>query len=160
MALPPPLLSLPSFPACNIKVEARSDEENGLACDMNGEEEECAEDLRVVDASGAKVNGSQSSPEAKAFSSAGGIRLPNGKLKCDICGIVCIGPNVLMVHKRSHTGKPSATLLAIHMYPCSSCVKECVRGGSDRCLSCLHVMFSCRSYMAEITGWLTVFRLQ
>ncbi|RXM92284.1 Zinc finger protein Eos [Acipenser ruthenus] len=38
-------------------------------------------------------------------SSPGGIRLPNGKLKCDICGMVCIGPNVLMVHKRSHTGE-------------------------------------------------------
>uniref|UniRef100_A0A3P9K191 IKAROS family zinc finger 1 (Ikaros) n=1 Tax=Oryzias latipes TaxID=8090 RepID=A0A3P9K191_ORYLA len=100
--------------ACNIKVEARSDEENGLACDMNGEEEEeCVEDLRVVDSSGAKVNGSQPSPEAKAFSSAGGIRLPNGKLKCDICGIVCIGPNVLMVHKRSHTGE--------RPFQCSQC---------------------------------------
>ncbi|XP_032363197.1 DNA-binding protein Ikaros isoform X3 [Etheostoma spectabile] len=100
--------------ACNIKVEARSDEENGLACDMNGvEEEECAEDLRVIDALGAKVNGSQPSPEAKAFSSAGGIRLPNGKLKCDICGIVCIGPNVLMVHKRSHTGE--------RPFQCSQC---------------------------------------
>uniref|UniRef100_A0A3B4YGC1 IKAROS family zinc finger 1 (Ikaros) n=2 Tax=Seriola lalandi dorsalis TaxID=1841481 RepID=A0A3B4YGC1_SERLL len=100
--------------ACNIKVEARSDEENGLACDMNGvEEDECAEDLRVIDASGAKVNGSQPSPEAKAFSSAGGIRLPNGKLKCDICGIVCIGPNVLMVHKRSHTGE--------RPFQCSQC---------------------------------------
>ncbi|XP_029305502.1 DNA-binding protein Ikaros isoform X3 [Cottoperca gobio] len=100
--------------ACNIKVEARSDEENGLACDMNGvEEEECAEDLRVIDASGVKVNGSQPSPEAKAFSSAGGIRLPNGKLKCDICGIVCIGPNVLMVHKRSHTGE--------RPFQCSQC---------------------------------------
>lgn len=108
----PPLPPLPSFPACNIKVEARSDEENGLACDMNGvEEEECAEDLRVID--GAKVNGgSQPSPDAKAFASAGGIRLPNGKLKCDICGIVCIGPNVLMVHKRSHTGKLPEILLA------------------------------------------------
>uniref|UniRef100_A0A8C5DB36 C2H2-type domain-containing protein n=2 Tax=Gouania willdenowi TaxID=441366 RepID=A0A8C5DB36_GOUWI len=103
--------------ACNIKVEARSDEENGLACDMNGveeDEEECgAEDLRVIDASGAKVNGSQPGPEAKAFSSAGGIRLPNGKLKCDICGIVCIGPNVLMVHKRSHTGE--------RPFQCSQC---------------------------------------
>ncbi|XP_071378669.1 DNA-binding protein Ikaros isoform X3 [Centroberyx affinis] len=99
--------------ACNIKVEARSDEENGLACEMNGEEEECAEDLRVIDASGAKVNGSQPSPDAKAFSSAGGIRLPNGKLKCDICGIVCIGPNVLMVHKRSHTGE--------RPFQCSQC---------------------------------------
>lgn len=109
---------LPSFPVCNIKVEARSDEENGLASDMNGvEEEECAEDLRVIDTSGAKVNGSQSSPQAKAFSSAGGTRLPNGKLQCDICGIVCIGPNVLMVHKRSHTGKLSATLFALYLYP-------------------------------------------
>ncbi|XP_034008122.1 DNA-binding protein Ikaros isoform X3 [Trematomus bernacchii] len=101
--------------AYNIKVEARSDEENGLSCDMNGveEDEECAEDLRVIDASGAKVNGSQPSPEAKAFSSAGGIRLPNGKLKCDICGIVCIGPNVLMVHKRSHTGE--------RPFQCSQC---------------------------------------
>uniref|UniRef100_O13089-5 Isoform IK-5 of DNA-binding protein Ikaros n=1 Tax=Oncorhynchus mykiss TaxID=8022 RepID=O13089-5 len=96
--------------ACNIKVEARCDEENGLAIDMmmNGEEEEeCAEDLRVLDASGAKVNGSHAGgPDSKGpYSSAGGIRLPNGKLKCDICGIVCIGPNVLMVHKRSHTGE-------------------------------------------------------
>lgn len=108
---------LPCFPVCNIKVEARSDEENGLASDMKGvEEEECAEDLRVIDASGAKVNGSQSSPPGKAFSSAGGTRLPNGKLQCDICGIVCIGPNVLMVHKRSHTGKLSATLLALHLH--------------------------------------------
>lgn len=117
MALP---LPLPSFPACNIKVEARSDEENGLSCDMNGtEEEECAEDLRMIDASGAKVNGSQPSPEAKIFSSAGGIRLSNGKLKCDICGIICIGPNVLMVHKRSHTGKPPAINHALHTHPCS-----------------------------------------
>uniref|UniRef100_A0A3B3HXH4 IKAROS family zinc finger 4 n=1 Tax=Oryzias latipes TaxID=8090 RepID=A0A3B3HXH4_ORYLA len=36
---------------------------------------------------------------------AGAARLPNGKLKCDICGMICIGPNVLMVHKRSHTGE-------------------------------------------------------
>ncbi|KAJ8014558.1 hypothetical protein DPEC_G00041490 [Dallia pectoralis] len=102
--------------ACNIKVEARSDEENGLTFDMmmKGEEEECAEDLRVLDASGAKVNGSHASPDSKGtYSSAGGIRLPNGKLKCDICGIVCIGPNVLMVHKRSHTGE--------RPFQCSQC---------------------------------------
>lgn len=87
---------------------------------MNGEEEEeCAEDLRVLDASGAKVNGSHAGgPGSKGpYSSAGGIRLPNGKLKCDICGIVCIGPNVLMVHKRSHTGKPSAILIALTLHP-------------------------------------------
>lgn len=38
---------------------------------------------------------------------SGAIRLPNGKLKCDVCGMICIGPNVLMVHKRSHTGEQS-----------------------------------------------------
>ncbi|XP_053122160.1 DNA-binding protein Ikaros isoform X5 [Hemicordylus capensis] len=87
--------------ASNIKIETQSDEENGRACEMNGEE--CAEDLRMLDASGEKMNGSHNG--SKAMSGVGGIRLPNGKLKCDICGIICIGPNVLMVHKRSHTGE-------------------------------------------------------
>ncbi|XP_060728363.1 DNA-binding protein Ikaros isoform X4 [Tachysurus vachellii] len=84
---------------------------------MNGEEEECvAEDLRMLDGSGAKVNGSHAGPDSKpapTYPMAGGIRLPNGKLKCDICGIVCIGPNVLMVHKRSHTGE--------RPFQCSQC---------------------------------------
>lgn len=89
--------------AGNVKVEAQSDEENEHACEMNGEA--CAQDLRVLDASGEKMNGSHSGQGGRALSGAGGIRLPNGKLKCDVCGIICIGPNVLMVHKRSHTGK-------------------------------------------------------
>nr|XP_033786374.1 DNA-binding protein Ikaros isoform X3 [Geotrypetes seraphini] len=92
-----------SFSPSNIKIETQSDEENGHACEMNGEE--CAEDLRVLDASGDKLNGSHGGHSGKALSGVGGIRLPNGKLKCDICGIICIGPNVLMVHKRSHTGE-------------------------------------------------------
>ncbi|KAM6318423.1 DNA-binding protein Ikaros isoform 6-T6 [Aegotheles albertisi] len=89
--------------AGNIKIETQSDEENGRACEMNGEE--CAEDLRMLGTSGEKMNGSHNGPGSKAMSGVGGIRLPNGKLKCDICGIICIGPNVLMVHKRSHTGE-------------------------------------------------------
>ncbi|XP_053465440.1 DNA-binding protein Ikaros isoform X6 [Nycticebus coucang] len=89
--------------ASNVKVETQSDEENGRACEMNGEE--CAEDLRMLDASGEKMNGSHRDQGSPALSGVGGIRLPNGKLKCDICGIICIGPNVLMVHKRSHTGE-------------------------------------------------------
>ncbi|XP_004415128.1 PREDICTED: DNA-binding protein Ikaros isoform X9 [Odobenus rosmarus divergens] len=88
--------------ASNVKVEAQSDEENARACELNGEE--CAEDLRVLDATGEKMNGSHSGQGNRALSGTGGIRLPNGKLKCDVCGIICIGPNVLMVHKRSHTG--------------------------------------------------------
>ncbi|CAL8255737.1 zinc finger protein Eos [Gadus morhua] len=45
--------------------------------------------------------------------SPGPLRLPNGKLQCDICGMICIGPNVLMVHKRSHTGE--------RPFQCSQC---------------------------------------
>ncbi|XP_077347899.1 DNA-binding protein Ikaros isoform X2 [Lithobates pipiens] len=89
--------------ADNIKVETHSDEENGRTCEMNGEE--CAEDLRMIDAAGEKMNGTLNGQGTKALTGVGGIRLPNGKLKCDICGIICIGPNVLMVHKRSHTGE-------------------------------------------------------
>ncbi|KAM5157573.1 DNA-binding protein Ikaros isoform 4-T4 [Mantella aurantiaca] len=89
--------------ADNIKVETHSDEENGRACELNGEE--CAEDLRMIDAAGEKMNGALNGQGTKALTGVGGIRLPNGKLKCDICGIICIGPNVLMVHKRSHTGE-------------------------------------------------------
>ncbi|XP_066094735.1 DNA-binding protein Ikaros isoform X3 [Saccopteryx bilineata] len=89
--------------AGNVKVETQSDEENGRACEVNGEA--CAQDLRVLGAPGEDMNGSHGGPGGRALSGAGGIRLPNGKLKCDVCGIVCIGPNVLMVHKRSHTGE-------------------------------------------------------
>ncbi|XP_073405969.1 DNA-binding protein Ikaros isoform X1 [Dendrobates tinctorius] len=89
--------------AGNIKVETHSDEENGRTCEMNGED--CAEDLRMIDVAGEKMNGSLNGQGTKALTGVGGIRLPNGKLKCDICGIICIGPNVLMVHKRSHTGE-------------------------------------------------------
>uniref|UniRef100_A0A8C9BWW5 IKAROS family zinc finger 1 n=1 Tax=Phocoena sinus TaxID=42100 RepID=A0A8C9BWW5_PHOSS len=89
--------------AGNVKVETQSDEENGRACEVNGEE--CAEDLRMLDASGEKMNGSHGAQGSRTLSGAGGIRLPNGKLKCDVCGIICIGPNVLTVHKRSHTGE-------------------------------------------------------
>ncbi|CAL8319873.1 unnamed protein product [Merluccius merluccius] len=45
--------------------------------------------------------------------SPGPLRLPNGKLQCDICGMICVGPNVLMVHKRSHTGE--------RPFQCSQC---------------------------------------
>lgn len=119
--------------ASNVKVETQSDEENGRACEMNGEA--CAEDLRVLDASGEKMNGSHSGQGGRALSGAGGIRLPNGKLKCDVCGIICIGPNVLMVHKRSHTGKARGCcrrhFCILSGLPCSGC---CRKAGARRWL--------------------------
>lgn len=40
------------------------------------------------------------------------VRPASGKMNCDICGLACISLNVLMVHKRSHTGKyPSVVLV-------------------------------------------------
>ncbi|XP_062994845.1 zinc finger protein Aiolos [Elgaria multicarinata webbii] len=33
------------------------------------------------------------------------VRPTSGKLNCDICGLGCVSLNVLMVHKRSHTGE-------------------------------------------------------
>ncbi|XP_045053309.1 DNA-binding protein Ikaros isoform X2 [Desmodus rotundus] len=100
-----------SFSPGNVKVETQSDDENERACEVNGEA--CAQDLRVRGAAGEDADGSHSGQGGRAVSGAGGIRLPNGKLKCDVCGIVCIGPNVLMVHKRSHTGE--------RPFQCSQC---------------------------------------
>ncbi|XP_015226102.1 PREDICTED: zinc finger protein Eos isoform X1 [Cyprinodon variegatus] len=90
-----------SLSANSIKVELYSDEDLGRS-----NEDERTE--RIDD--GGSGQGSESgggyreviNPETMP---SGATRLPNGKLKCDICGMICIGPNVLMVHKRSHTGE-------------------------------------------------------
>lgn len=39
------------------------------------------------------------------------VRPASGKMSCDVCGLACISLNVLMVHKRSHTGKYPSLLL-------------------------------------------------
>ncbi|XP_062830101.1 zinc finger protein Eos isoform X1 [Anolis carolinensis] len=92
-----------SLSANSIKVEMYSDEESSRLLSHDDRlldkddsvivEDSLSEPLGYCDGSGQEPH------------SPGGIRLPNGKLKCDICGMVCIGPNVLMVHKRSHTGE-------------------------------------------------------
>lgn len=95
-------------PANSIKVELYSDEEAGSApiAERRGEmddgwKEDKGEIIEEVGEIGGGTQGQGGS------GSPGPIRLPNGKLKCDICGMICIGPNVLMVHKRSHTGESS-----------------------------------------------------
>lgn len=89
--------------ANSIKVELYSDEDPGRST-----EDERAE--RVED--GGPEQGSEAArgyrePPNPDILPTGPTRLPNGKIKCDICGMTCIGPNVLMVHKRSHTGTDS-----------------------------------------------------
>ncbi|NWY08356.1 IKZF4 protein, partial [Nothoprocta ornata] len=89
--------------ANSIKVEMYSDEEGSRLLPQDERLLE-KEDSVIVEDSLSEPLGycDGSAPEPH---SPGGIRLPNGKLKCDVCGMVCIGPNVLMVHKRSHTGE-------------------------------------------------------
>ncbi|TRZ00029.1 hypothetical protein DNTS_033579 [Danionella cerebrum] len=100
----------------SIKVELYSDEEAGAAPlgerrekDEGWKEEkgELAEDGCMEMVGGTRGPGASGCGDIGGSepASPGPIRLPNGKLKCDICGMICIGPNVLMVHKRSHTGE-------------------------------------------------------
>ncbi|XP_078542438.1 zinc finger protein Eos isoform X4 [Lissotriton helveticus] len=92
-----------SLSANSIKVEMYSDEEEGRLLGQDDRMSEKEDSVIVDDSLGEQLgycDGLGQDPP-----SPGGIRLPNGKLKCDICGMVCIGPNVLMVHKRSHTGE-------------------------------------------------------
>ncbi|KAI9522965.1 hypothetical protein NQZ68_032528 [Dissostichus eleginoides] len=90
-----------SLSANSIKVELYSDEDPGRSTeDERGERlEDGGPDLGSEAVGGYRE---LTNPESMQ---AGATRLPNGKLKCDICGMICIGPNVLMVHKRSHTGE-------------------------------------------------------
>ncbi|XP_072306042.1 zinc finger protein Eos isoform X2 [Eucyclogobius newberryi] len=101
----------------SIKVELCSDDESPCAPQPENTEEAKDDPLNdkgdPLDDGGAgyalsrrdkvSVYGDMASPNTP--SSPGPIRLPNGKLQCEVCGMICIGPNVLMVHKRSHTGE-------------------------------------------------------
>ncbi|NXP50112.1 IKZF4 protein, partial [Heliornis fulica] len=89
--------------ANSIKVEMYSDEEASRLLPQDDRMLE-KDDSVIVEDSLSEPLGYCDGPGQEPHS-PGGIRLPNGKLKCDICGMVCIGPNVLMVHKRSHTGE-------------------------------------------------------
>ncbi|KAM8867676.1 zinc finger protein Eos-like isoform 1-T2 [Synchiropus picturatus] len=90
-----------SLSANSIKVELYSDEDPGRSTeDERGERVEDGGADQVAETLGGYRE--MGNPETIP---SGATRLPNGKLKCDICGMICIGPNVLMVHKRSHTGE-------------------------------------------------------
>uniref|UniRef100_A0A8C5PDB0 IKAROS family zinc finger 2 n=1 Tax=Leptobrachium leishanense TaxID=445787 RepID=A0A8C5PDB0_9ANUR len=89
----------------SVKLEMQSDEEGERKPLRRDTPMRLQEEESGLEESGAETNGISDSRISQEMSLDGGIRLPNGKLKCDVCGMVCIGPNVLMVHKRSHTGE-------------------------------------------------------
>nr|DBA19973.1 TPA: hypothetical protein GDO54_015716 [Pyxicephalus adspersus] len=89
----------------SVKMEMQSDEEGDRKPLRRGTPIQSQDDESGLEEPLADTNGISDSRMNQELSLDGGIRLPNGKLKCDVCGMVCIGPNVLMVHKRSHTGE-------------------------------------------------------
>lgn len=105
------------YTANSIKVELFSDDESPGAPQPENREpvrddsrkdgrgepmEEANAEFTAAGRDRGSIYSEMASPNA---ASPGPIRLPNGKLQCEVCGMICIGPNVLMVHKRSHTGE-------------------------------------------------------
>ncbi|XP_011492619.1 zinc finger protein Helios isoform X3 [Oryzias latipes] len=91
--------------------EERMEEDNDEEQDMEGDEEGDSlnnpEDLSLVDYSRYEdPNLPNPATEPSHVTEAGPPRVQSqGKLSCDICGLSCISINVLLVHKRSHTGE-------------------------------------------------------
>ncbi|XP_066431719.1 zinc finger protein Helios isoform X1 [Eleutherodactylus coqui] len=87
----------------SVKMEMHSDDEGDRKTLRRDTPLQSQDDESGLEESVAETNGISDSRMSQDMSLDVGIRLPNGKLKCDVCGMICIGPNVLMVHKRSHT---------------------------------------------------------
>lgn len=97
--------------------EERTEEDDDEERDGDGDEEgdilNEPQDLSLVDYS--RYNcAALPDAHAAAAATAEGAYVPGdmapriqttGKLNCDICGLSCVSINVLLVHKRSHTGK-------------------------------------------------------
>ncbi|KAM9009839.1 zinc finger protein Helios isoform 2-T4 [Ara ararauna] len=96
--------SLP-VPANSVKLEMQSDDEFDRKPLCQEDEIRAHDEGSSLEDPLTESNEMMDNRKIQELSNEGGIRLPNGKLKCDVCGMVCIGPNVLMVHKRSHTGE-------------------------------------------------------
>lgn len=115
--------------AAPLKQEADGGSEDGMEESFEEErpEEDDAlnepQDLSLVDYSrydGAELPDAAEAAGEGSFAGEGAASRvqTSGKFSCDICGLSCISINVLLVHKRSHTGEhrppsppPSARLL-------------------------------------------------
>ncbi|XP_040891458.1 zinc finger protein Aiolos-like isoform X1 [Toxotes jaculatrix] len=92
------------------RTEEDDDEERDGEGDEEGDNLNEPQDLSLVDYprfdSGALPDAHAAAAAAAAEGTAMAPRIQaTGKLSCDICGLSCVSINVLLVHKRSHTGE-------------------------------------------------------
>uniref|UniRef100_A0A8C3XSR4 IKAROS family zinc finger 3 n=1 Tax=Chelydra serpentina TaxID=8475 RepID=A0A8C3XSR4_CHESE len=84
-----------------VKGEYNEREESAL----NSEPMENAEESEIPYSYPREYNEYESIKLERHSGSYDNIRPTSGKMNCDVCGLACISLNVLMVHKRSHTGE-------------------------------------------------------
>ncbi|KAK2919486.1 zinc finger protein Aiolos-like isoform X1 [Channa argus] len=94
------------------RTEEEDDEERDGEGDEDGDTLNEPEDLSLVDYSRydstvlPDTHAGAAAAEEPYMSGAVAPRIQtSGKLSCDICGLSCVSINVLLVHKRSHTGE-------------------------------------------------------
>lgn len=120
------------------------DEERDGEGDEEGDTLNEPQDLSLVDYSRYE---SSALPDAHAATAGGaegayvsGAMAPriqaSGKLNCDICGLSCVSINVLLVHKRSHTGKHRNTAQApdLKHNSCATITHAITHGVIARCI--------------------------
>lgn len=98
---------LPADDVIKVKGEYSEREESAL----NSEPMENPEESEMPYTYPREYNEYESIKLERHSGSYDNVRPASGKMNCDICGLACISLNVLMVHKRSHTGKYSYVIL-------------------------------------------------
>ncbi|XP_074538129.1 zinc finger protein Aiolos-like [Halichoeres trimaculatus] len=107
------------------------DEDEDRDREEEGESLNEPEDLSLVDYSRYDSMALTDTEAAESGAGADGSYIPGasasrvqttGKLSCDICGLSCVSINVLMVHKRSHTGE--------RPFHCSQCGSSFTQKGN------------------------------
>lgn len=81
-----------------VEVQVKNEQDEDYSRMEEEEGQEAAEMMHYTEYNDYDGAQNQASPYA-------GSRASSGKLNCDICGLACVSLNVLLVHKRSHTGK-------------------------------------------------------
>ncbi|KAK6470186.1 zinc finger protein Aiolos-like [Huso huso] len=81
-----------------VEVQVKNEQDEDYSRMEEEEGQEAAEMMHYTEYNDYDGAQNQASPYA-------GSRASSGKLNCDICGLACVSLNVLLVHKRSHTGE-------------------------------------------------------